>query len=90
MRFVEIDGNKIRYVGSERATTVQRLTIYIVQGNDWPVAEWIEPGGTRHSALVASLTLAIAPVGPDEAPRPTLEDSPAPRLGRKRSKPADG
>lgn len=69
MRFVEIEGNKIKPVGGKRAFAVDRVAIYMVASNDWPIAEWRDENGALQTAAVCSLNLPLA-VAPKAEPAP--------------------
>jgi hypothetical protein len=75
MKFVEIEGNKIKLVGGKRAVTVERIAVYMVASNDWPIAEWRDENGVLQTAAVCSLNLPFAPV---PKPKPEPERAPPP------------
>lgn len=80
MKFVEIEGNKIKPVGGKRAFSVNRVAIYMVASNDWPIAEWRDENGVLQTAAVCSLNLPFAPAPkqpePERAPPPPKNAKP--------------
>jgi hypothetical protein len=80
--YVEIDGNKIKRVDGKGVESPQRIAIYLVKGNAWPVAEWRDAQNRLRTACVTSLTVKTPP-----APAETDDAPPPPRLAPKPPKP---
>jgi hypothetical protein len=81
---VNIDGCKITPADGKRGFNVQRVAVFMVQGNECAIAEWRDDRGNLQMAKVASLNLPMAPAsataGPPapKTPKPEPKRAPAP------------
>lgn len=84
MKFVEIEGTKITPVGSKRGFNVDRVAIFLVKNNDFPIAEWRDDAGLLQTAVVAKLDIKFPPVPVPEAPRAEAPPRLAPKPPKKK------
>lgn len=77
---MEVSNKGVRSLDGKLMRQPPRMLLYIVKGNKYPVVEWQDDDGTRHTGLVAKLSLNLPEL---PAPAPELP-APAPKLRKKK------